>query len=186
MEDEQKTEAGDMPSKDGGTAEGGVGGVLPGAGTEPSQDGGAPSKEEEYLAGWKRAQADYANLKKETERLRGEYAKYAAADTIERLLPVLDALKKATAELPDCGDNAAAKAWIDGIGHVKVSLENALRESGISVIEEKGVPFDPSVHDALMREPSNSDGPDRVVRIIEPGYRLHDRVIRPAKVVVSQ
>lgn len=143
------------------------------------------SKEEEYLAGWKRAQADYANLQKETARLRGEYAKHAAAGVVEKLLPVVDNLSKAMEHAPEDGD-AKLKAWTDGIGHIRSQFMAVLKEAGVTAIEETGVPFDPSVHDALMREKREGTDPDVVLAVVEKGYRMHDRVLRPAKVIVSE
>jgi molecular chaperone GrpE len=146
----------------------------------------APSKEEEYLAGWKRAQADYANLQREVEKQRGEFVKYAAGNTIERLLPVLDNLSKAVEHAPDVNGNGNLKAWTEGIGHVRTQFASVLKDAGVKIISETGVPFDPSIHEALLREKRDGMASDTVITVIEAGYKLHDRVLRPAKVTISE
>lgn len=153
---------------------------------DAAEDAPPMSKEEEYLAGWKRAQADYANLKAEIEKQRGEFVKYAASGTIEKLLPVLENLSTALVHVPDCGENTQAKAWIDGIGFVRTQFAKALEDSGVTVIDQVNVPFDPSIHEALLCEPADGVASDVVTQVIQAGYKMHDRVLMPAKVKVSE
>lgn len=143
---------------------------------------------DEYLEGWKRAMADYANLKKENERGQTELAKYAAAGLVASLLPVLDGFTKAEAAKPARLAEAARHAqWSDGVSLVKAQFESVLKNAGVTAIDETGVPFDPSKHEAMIMEKRDKDHPaGEVIRVLESGYRLHDRVIRPAKVVVAE
>ncbi|HTM69129.1 MAG TPA: nucleotide exchange factor GrpE [Candidatus Binatia bacterium] len=142
---------------------------------------------EEYLAGWKRAMADYANLKKDAERERNELSKYAVAGLIEKLLPTIESLRQATNVRPEEPYEAArVKQWIDGIGHVRNQLESALAAAGCQPIDKDGIPFDPTQHDAMMMEKREGAEPGIVLKVLEPGCKLHDRVIRPAKVIVAE
>ncbi|HTM67758.1 MAG TPA: nucleotide exchange factor GrpE [Candidatus Binatia bacterium] len=142
---------------------------------------------EEYLAGWKRAMADYANLKKDMERERAELSRYAVAGFVEKLLPTVESFRKAAEHLPaEPYDAAKTKQWIDGVGHIRSQLDAALASAGIAAVDKDGVPFDPNLHDAMMMEKREGADPGTVLRVLEPGWRLHDRVIRPAKVVVAE
>ncbi|MEY4723205.1 MAG: hypothetical protein RLZZ324_718 [Candidatus Parcubacteria bacterium] len=143
---------------------------------------------EEYLGGWQRAVADYANLKREAERGAAEMGKYAAAGVITGLLPILDSFAKAHAARPIQGDADAAKMlqWADGIGHIKSQLDGALAKLGLTTIDEIGVPFDAARHEAMMMEKAPDVASGTVVRLLEAGYKMHDRVLRPAKVVVAE
>jgi len=143
------------------------------------------AKANEYLAGWQRAQADYANLKKDVERMREEMAKYACAGLIEKLMPVMDGFAKAAAHAPETADEKVIQ-WTQGIGHVQVQLEKVLADAGLAIIDDANVPFDPMVHEAMLREHREGAPPDTVIEILEPGYMIHDRVIRPAKVKVAE
>ena len=144
----------------------------------------AKAQAEEYLAGWKRAMADYANLKREADRAQGELAKYAAAGLVTQLLPLLDSFKKAEATLPT--DLSGLKPWVDGINAIGGQFEAVLKSAGVSRIEEAEVPFDPSRHEAMLAEKHSRLKPGLVIKVLEPGYTMHERVLRPAKVVVAE
>jgi molecular chaperone GrpE len=162
--------------------------------TPESQDPLAISKAQadEYLAGWKRAMADYANLKKEAERGQGELAKYASGNMVTELLPVIDSFSKAMAQKPQFGDGvqvdpAKLVQWIDGVGHISDQLANVLSRAGVTAIDKAGIPFDPAVHEAMMNAPADKDHPSgTVTKVLESGYKLHDRVLRAAKVIVAE
>lgn len=151
----------------------------------------ARAQADEYLAGWKRATADYANMKKEMERGQAELAKYAVAGLVEKLLPTVESLRKASDQRPvkegEPLDETRVKKWVDGIGHVRAQLESALAAAGVAPIDQAGVPFDPTMHDAMMMQKAEAgQSPGVVAKVLEPGWKLHDRVIRPAKVVVAE
>ena len=136
----------------------------------------------EYLDGWKRSQADYANLKRDTEQFRAEFAKFAAARTLESLLPVFDSFEKAAAAPPAPGADPAQ--WIVGISHIRTQLVGALRELGVEAVGTPGEPFDPARHEAVGAEAGGMPG--SVARLLEPGWSLHGKVLKPARVIVSQ
>lgn len=165
---------------------------TPDAAGEPSEADALKKECADNLAGWQRALADYANLKRETERTQSDFARFASAGVITALLPVIDSFKKAHEAFPvpsDGGtpDTAALMQWADGVGHVKSQFDGVLARAGVKAIDESGVPFDPTLHEAMMMQPATPETPSgTVVKVLEPGYKMHDRVLRAAKVVVSE
>ncbi|MDD5251501.1 MAG: nucleotide exchange factor GrpE [Patescibacteria group bacterium] len=152
----------------------------------------AKAQAAEYLDGWKRAMADYANLKKESEREKAEMAKFAAAILVREILPALDSLKQASAENPfasvggETPDAAKVMAWAAGVGNVAAQLQAALKKAGVEAIEEPGAPFDPHIHEAVTTRKEEGKASGLVLEVLQPGYRMSDRIIRAAKVVVSE
>jgi molecular chaperone GrpE len=152
----------------------------------------ANAKADEYLAGWKRAAADYANLQKDMARQREEMAKYACGNLLMGLLPALDGFRDATAHAPSPNadgsyDSGAVAKWMAGMGLVRGNFETVLRNAGVTAIDETGVTFDPSCHEAVMMEkPEKPELSGQVLKVLQAGYRLHDRVLRAAKVVVAE
>ncbi len=146
---------------------------------------------EEYLAGWKRAAADYANLQKDMSRRVEENAKYASCDLVMALLPALDGFREAITHVPEVSkdghyDVSAVMKWTEGISNVKSAIEQTMKNQGVSHIDEEDVPFDPAIHEAVLLEKQEGVEPGMVLRVVQAGCRMHGRVLRPAKVVVSQ
>ncbi len=165
---------------------------------EPVQSGATPAspadelalfkaRADEYLAGWKRALADYANLQKAAEKAREDLVKFACAGLVGNLLPVLEGFRKAAGQVPQPGaDEAALRQWIEGVRLIEQQLENVLKKAGLTAVAETGAAFDPVVHEAMMTRKQDGVEPGQVIEVLEAGYRLHDKVIRAAKVVVSE
>jgi molecular chaperone GrpE len=137
------------------------------------------TKAEEYLAGWQRAQADFANYKRRIEQDKEEMSKFANTTLILSILPVLDDLERALTSIPP---RSAKRGWVEGIELIWRKLQATLEAQGVSQIKALGEPFDPNLHEAA-RQGKGEEG--IVVEEIQKGYRLHDRVIRPSKVVVG-
>ena len=147
----------------------------------------AKAKADEYLAGWKRALADYANLQKAADKAREELSRFACAGLVGELLPVLDGFRKAADHAPAAGaDEASLRQWIDGVKLVEQQLETVLKKAGLAAVAETGTAFDPTVHEAMMTRKQEGAEPGQVIEVLEAGYKLHDKVIRAAKVVVSE
>ena len=126
-----------------------------------------------------RVRADFENFRKRIERERAEFRHYATAALVERLLPVLDNLERALAAASE-HDEASLE---DGVRLVHRALRDVLGREGLVEIDTDGA-FDPHVHEALLTQPS--DEPEgTVLEVIEKGYRVGDRVLRPARVVVA-
>jgi len=136
-------------------------------------------KTETNLAGWQRAQADFINYKRRAEQEKEEIRKFANTVLMLNLLSILDDLERALAATPD---DLAELSWVEGIRLIGRKLRANLEAQGLSQIEALGELFDPNFHEAV-RQDKGKDG--IVVEEVQKGYKLHDRVIRPAKVVVG-
>ena len=145
---------------------------------------------EEYLAGWKRAQADYANLKRETEKERIEISKFANERLLSSILPAIDQYELALSHEPDLKeltDEQAAriKTWIAGLKAVRALWETAFASIGLEQVKSDGA-FDPSIHEAVGEEPSNEVPEGNVLRVNQSGWSLNGKVLRPAKVIIAK
>jgi molecular chaperone GrpE len=129
-----------------------------------------------------RTQADFDNFRRRTRQEKEEMAKYAAAGLIESLLPVIDNFERAI-EAGKATDPASS--LLQGIEMVYKQLKDALASAGLEEIDCLGKPFDPFQHEAVMREPSEEHEEGTVIDVLQKGYRLKERVIRPAMVKVS-
>ena len=137
------------------------------------------AKVEANLAGWQRAQADFINYKQRSEQEKAEAIKFANSLLVLNLLPVLDDLERAFASIPN---RLAKLGWVDGIRLIERKLRAALEAQGLSPIKAQGEPFDPHLHEAI-RQGKGKQG--TVIEEVQKGYKFHDRVIRPSRVVVG-
>lgn len=129
-----------------------------------------------------RMAADFANYRKRNEAERADFAKFAKADLIAKLLDVLDGYDRALATVPD---ELKGQAWVEGMWLVERKLRQILEGEGLEPIESLGKPFDPYKHEAIAHV--ESDEPEgTVINEHQKAYRLHDRVIRPALVTVAK
>ena len=132
------------------------------------------------LANWQRAQADLANYKKRVEVEKQELAKFANAAFVASLLSLVDDFERARATIPD---SIGGMTWVEGLFLIERKLLSTLEVSGLSEIKALDEDFDPNLHEAVM----HGEGPEgKVVEEFQKGYKLHDRVIRPAMVKVGQ
>lgn len=129
-----------------------------------------------------RLAADFDNFKKRSRQEHLETIQHASTELISRLLPGLDDLHKALDHKPEGMD----EAWAKGLELSVRKVEEALRAHGLETIEAVGRPFDPSVHEAIGHEESSEHPEDTVVQVLRPGYRIRDRVVRPALVKVAR
>jgi molecular chaperone GrpE len=143
----------------------------------------ARAEGQEYLDGWQRARAEFANYRKRIERENQESYKRIAGDILCRYLGVIDDLELALRERPTEGD---AATWADGIGIIHQKLISLLEAEGVEQIEAQGKQFDPNYHEALSHEENNEYEEGQVIEVIRQGYRLNDRVLRPALVRVAK
>lgn len=141
-------------------------------------------KAEEYLAGWKRAAADYQNLQKETTRDRENMVRYATERLLTDLVPVLDHAKQAFARMPET--DGAIKQWMDGVRHLFDGLKNMLKTHGIEEMKVVGEKFDPVKHETIGSRKEEGKESDVVLEEARPGYLLHGKILRPAQVIISE
>ena len=142
-------------------------------------------EEEKQRAGkqyesWQRSAADYQNYKRRMEEERREVARLASISLIINLLPLMDDIERA---LSSVDPKIAGLTWIDGIWMIYRKFEAVLQNAGVTEIEADAQQFDPTVHEAI----SEVDGEEgKVLSVVQKGYKLGDRVIRPAMVVVGK
>ena len=129
-----------------------------------------------------RLAADFDNFKKRARQEQMDTIRFAAATVAERLLPILDDAQRALDHAPDGVD----ESWLKGVRLTFQKLDEVLRSVGVERIEAVGSPFDPKVHEAVGAEESGDVPEDTVVVELRPGYRMHDRVLRPALVKVAR
>lgn len=131
-----------------------------------------------------RATADFENFKKRVARERQEAAKYACEPLLLKLIPVLDNFEAALAA-PASADGAALASFRAGVTMIQQQLQSALAEAGLEAIEAAGQPFDPRWHEAVAQQESNDVPEGQVLQQLRKGYKLRDRLLRPAGVVVA-
>jgi molecular chaperone GrpE len=140
----------------------------------------AEAKAAENLDGWQRSQAEFINYKNRVQRDRElDYASMKG-DIIRKILPVLDDLERSLAHRPD-GDS-----WANGMELIARKFQNILEAEGVKRIEAAGQPFDPNFHEAISSEPNEEVESGHVIEVMQNGYMLGERVIRPAMVRVAQ
>ena len=143
----------------------------------------AQAKANEYLEGWQRARADFANYKKRVERDQAQTYQNAAASILKRYLGVIDDLERALKSRPKDGDGAA---WAEGIELIYRKLLSVLESEGIQAMDAEGKPFDPNLHEAILSEDSDQHESGQVIEVLQQGYLLGEKVVRPAMVRVAR
>ncbi len=141
----------------------------------------AESKRDEYLELAQRVQADFENYRKRAVRDQERLVAHAHERLVKELLPVLDDLERAL----EAAERHEEAQLVDGVRLVERSLRNALEKEGLREIETGGA-FDPHVHEALLTQAREGAEPGSVVEVVQRGYRMGDRVVRPARVIVAE
>lgn len=140
----------------------------------------AQSLAAEYKDGWQRSVADFQNYRRRVEAENKDTYQNAIGSVIKRYLPILDDLERALATRP------ADLAWVDGIELIYRKLKSILEAEGLKRIEAEGQMFDPNFHEAILQESCEGFESGQVIAVVQNGYTLGDRVIRPAQVRVAQ
>jgi molecular chaperone GrpE len=142
----------------------------------------AEQQRDEYLTLAKQARAEFENYQKRFQRDLAVERQYAQTPLAGDLLGPLDNLDRALDAAEKAGDKGPLA---QGVALVRNQLLDALRRHGVKPIEAQGKPFDPNQHQAVMQQPSAEAPPQTVLSVLEQGYTIHDRVLRPARVIVS-
>jgi molecular chaperone GrpE len=137
------------------------------------------ARSDDYLAKWQRVQADFINYKRFAEQDKAETCKYANANLLLNLLPVIDDFRRALAAIPA---EEAENKWVEGFKLIERKLQDTLEKQGVTCIKALGEEFDPHCMDAMA---SGKGKRDIVILEMQPGYKLNDKVISPAKVIVG-
>ena len=140
------------------------------------------AKAEEYLDGWQRARAEFANYKKRVLRDHTDIRQVARGEVIKLFLDIADDLERALQEKPGNGEGAT---WADGIEIIFQKLRTRLESEGIKPMNPMGEEFDPNIHEALMKEESEEYESGQIIEVMQEGYWIGDKVLRPALVRVA-
>lgn len=143
----------------------------------------AKAKAVENLDGWQRTQAEFQNYKRRVERDRIDFQNSVTGKIIARYLDVQDDFDRALKHQPTEGDLAQ---WAQGIGSIYRKFQNVLEAEGVTRIEAEGQTFDPSVHEAVVHEASDVHESGQIIEVLRHGYKIGERVLRPALVKVAQ
>ncbi|HET7377445.1 MAG TPA: nucleotide exchange factor GrpE, partial [Anaerolineae bacterium] len=144
----------------------------------------AQAQAAENLDGWQRAKADFINYKRRMEAERIEMFNTVSGDILARVLPAIDDFDRAVQTLPeDLKDNA----WVNGVLLIQRKLSNLLEQSNAKLIPvQVGDEFDPTIHEAITHEESEEVLSGHIIAVIQHGYKLGERVLRPALVRVAK
>ncbi len=129
-----------------------------------------------------RAQAELDNYRKRVRREMEDERRYATLALLRDLLPALDNIQRAIAAAEK---SPSGNGLLDGVRLVAQSLETVLARHDCRRVDALGKPFDPAFHEAISQQPSADHPPGTVIMVVQDGYVLHDRVVRPAQVIVS-
>jgi molecular chaperone GrpE len=173
-ETSESSEPGDAVSPGSSAPEG------PGASLE-QELADACAQRDEYLDLAQRVQADFENYRKRAAREQERFVAHAHERLVRELLPILDDLERAL----EAAERHEEAQLVEGVKLVEQALRDALRKEGVLEIETDG-PFDPHVHEALLTQPSEGAESGSVLEVVQRGYRAGDKVIRPARVIVSE
>jgi molecular chaperone GrpE len=147
---------------------------------------GEAEKARHYYDQWARTTADFDNYKKRATRERQDAIRFANEALIEKLIPVLDNFDSALSAASTSGATTALQSLQTGISMIYQQLKNVLTEAGLEEIDASNKPFDPNWHEALSQQPSADVPEGNVLQQLRKGYKLRDRLLRPAGVVVAK
>ncbi len=150
--------------------------------TVEEQLAAAEAEAEDYKDRWLRSQAEFANARKRMEKQRLDTYTNATAAVMDKLLPIVDDFDRAMENLPA---EISEHSWLEGIQLVQRKLMATLDNFNVTPIEAVGEQFDPNLHEAITQEPTDEFESGVVCRVLQTGYKIGDRVIRPSLVVVA-
>ena len=132
-----------------------------------------------------RTTAEFDNYRKRVERERRELSEYAASELLKDVLPLVDDLERALAATPSADAAAALTGYRAGVELIHRQLMDLLRRRGVTAVEALGLDFDPHVHQAVTQEPSSTHREGEVIEELRRGYKIGERLLRPAMVKVA-
>jgi molecular chaperone GrpE len=147
-----------------------------------SQLDAAEKTRDEYLELARAGRREFESYQQRAKREQETERRFAQMPLAGDLLPALDNLERAVAAAKQAGD---AGTLTQGVSMVLTILGEVLRRHGVVRVEAEGQPFDANRHEAVMQQPSADVPAGTVLRVLEPGYTIHERVLRPARVIVS-
>lgn len=151
---------------------------------DAGQTDGAEAKAQEFQEKFMRLQADFANYKKRSSAERLQVAGVIKGELISTLLPVMDNFERAL-NVPQEKQSEEVRPFIEGYEMIYKQLAGVLEKAGVRKIEALDKPFDPNYHQAVMRVPADGVANDTIVEVLQDGYLLGDKTLRPAMVKVA-
>ena len=139
-------------------------------------------KAADYLDGWQREKAEFANYKKRVNRDREQYNKDAVGKVVKKYLPVLDDLERALKDKPVSEDH---ETWANGIELIYRKMVITLENDGVFPMDVDGAIFDPNLHEAVAQIESDEHESGQIIEVIQTGYTIGERILRPAKVCIA-
>lgn len=133
-----------------------------------------------------RSQAELVNYKRRADDDRIAAQQYSNSRLIIKMLPVIDELELAISHASNAADNSSGESWWEGVRLIQRKVSGMLESEGVVKIEIQGQMFDPLQHEALGTRETSEYPPGYIVEVVRNGYRLHERVIQPAQVVVAK
>jgi molecular chaperone GrpE len=179
--DQKTTPDGPAPQPDGNSAPEQA--ATPGSPQELESLRKKAAERDQYLDLLQRTKAEFDNYQKRIQRDREQERRYQYGPFVKDLLPVFDNLQRATTAARQAGEKGPL---VQGVAMVQNQFLDLLRRYGITPIDPLGKPFDPNLCEAIAQQPALGQPPNTVIQVVELGFLNHDRVLRPAKVVVSQ
>jgi len=141
------------------------------------------AKAGEYFDGWQRERADFANYKRRIERDQSMLAQNLTGSIVKKYLVIVDDLERALKTRPSAGEGGA---WSEGIELIYRKLQNILESEGIQRMPAETETFDPNRHEAISHEDSSNHQSGEIIEVVQPGYLMGERVLRPALVRVAR
>jgi molecular chaperone GrpE len=142
----------------------------------------AEQERDQFLGLLQRTRADFENYEKRVLRDHAQERRFMHGGLAKDLLPVIDNLDRATQAAQQACEQGPL---VQGVAMVRTQLIDALKRHGITRIDAEGQPFDPTHHEAVMQQPGSGKPAGTVLQVVEQGFMVHDRVLRPAKVIVA-
>lgn len=136
----------------------------------------------EAMSGWKRAMADYQNLKREMNEKTSDLVQYGNAKLFSELLPIFQALDQMYEHIPS---EVQTQDWAQGLFQIRKQCEDFLTSQKVSKIETVGKVFDPNIHEAVGQDEDAKKGDHEIVKEVRAGFLLNGRVIMPAMVIIN-
>jgi molecular chaperone GrpE len=144
----------------------------------------ANAKATENLAGWQRERAEFSNYKKRQDQQMADLRAFSTVNLIKRLLPIQDDFERAQKTLPE---GISHMTWIEGVMLIQRKLQMLLESEGVKTIEVKpNDEFDPNLHEAISHDDADGIDSGHVIEMLQTGYKIGERVIRPALVRVAR
>jgi molecular chaperone GrpE len=138
---------------------------------------------QQYMEGWQRERAEFANYKRRTEQERLSIFQDARADVLKKVIPIVDDFDRAVANIPE---HIAREPWVTGTAMIQKKLYKLLEDFGVTPVDPTGQPFDPNLHEAVMMEDHDSVESGHVIEVMQRGFQAGDKVIRAALVKVAR